>query len=67
MHVAIILDGNGRAIRDQILSLPAKNFSNRRAALALDIGQLPRGEYVLSVDASLERQKASRTLRFAVQ
>jgi hypothetical protein len=62
-----IFDANGRAIRDQLLALPAKNFTNRRAALALDLGQLPRGEYVLSVDASLERQKASRILRFAVQ
>jgi hypothetical protein len=62
-----ILDANGRAIRDQYLALQAKNFTNRRAALAVDIGQLPRGEYVLSVDASLERQKASRILHFAVQ
>jgi VWFA-related protein len=62
-----ILDAKGRAIRDQRLALTVKDFTNRRAALALDIGQLPPGEYVLNVDASLERQKASRILHFGVQ
>ena len=62
-----ILDANGRAVRDQRLALTAKDFANRRAALALDIGQLPPGEYVLMLDASLGRHNASRTLHFAVQ
>ena len=62
-----ILDANGRAIRDQLLALTAKDFTNRRAALALDIGQLARGAYVLSIDASLGRQTTSRILSFAVQ
>jgi len=62
-----ILDGNGRAIRDQILALTVKDFTNRRAALALDIGQLAPGTYVLSIDASLGRRTASRILSFAVQ
>ena len=62
-----ILDAKGRAIRDQLLALAVKDFTNRRAALALDIGQLPPGEYVLNIDASLERQKTSRIVPFAVQ
>jgi VWFA-related protein len=62
-----ILDAKGRAVRDQMVALTVKDFTNRRAALALDIGRLPPGEYVLTLDASLERQKTSRILRFAVQ
>jgi hypothetical protein len=62
-----ILDAKGRAIRDQRLALTVNDFTNRRAALALDIGQLPPGEYVLSVDASAERQTTTRTLHFAVE
>jgi len=62
-----ILDAKGRAIRDQLLALTVKDFTNRRAALALDIGQLPPGEYVLRLDASLGRHTTSRILHFAVQ
>jgi hypothetical protein len=62
-----ILDAKGGAIRDQQLALTGKDFTDRRAALALDIGQLPPGEYVLSLDASLERHTTTRILRFAVQ
>ncbi len=62
-----ILDAKGRAIRDQRLALTVKDFTNRRAALALNIGQLPPGGYVLTLDASLERQRASRILHFGVQ
>jgi hypothetical protein len=62
-----ILDSNGRTIRDQRLALTVKDFTNRRAALALDIGHLPPGDYILSLDASLGRQTTSRILHFAVQ
>jgi len=61
-----ILDADGRKVRDQQLSLAARDFVNRRAALAVDIGQLPPGEYVLMLDASLGRHTTSRTLHFAV-
>jgi hypothetical protein len=57
----------GRTVRDQLLAVAVENFTNRRAALAMDIGELAAGEYVLSLDASMEMQKASRVLRFAVQ
>ena len=62
-----ILDAQGRAMRDQWLALTVKDFTNRRAALALDIGQLPSGDYVLRLEASLGRQTTSRTLHFAVR
>jgi VWFA-related protein len=61
-----ILDTKGRAIRDQLLALSVKDFTNRRAALALEIGQLPPGDYVLNLDASLGRQTTTRILHFAV-
>ena len=62
-----IADATGRVVRDQRLALPAAEFTNRRASLALDIGRLPAGEYVLTVDAAAERGKANRFLRFAVR
>jgi VWFA-related protein len=62
-----IRDAKGRALRDQRLAVPGKDFANRRAALGVDIGELPSGEYVLTVEASVEGQNASRAIRFAVQ
>ena len=57
----------GRAIRDQLLALTAKNFTNRRAGLALDIGELPPGEYILKIEAAVEGHNAGHTLWFTVQ
>jgi hypothetical protein len=54
-------------MRDQVLAVAAKDFTNRRAALALDVGQLSSGDYVLTIDASVERQKTSRALPFSVR
>jgi len=62
-----ILDANGNAVRDQVMALTVNDFTNRRAALALEIGGLPPGEYVLNLDASLAQHKKARTLRFTVQ
>jgi hypothetical protein len=62
-----ILDSNGNALRDQVMALAAKDFTHRRAALALEIGGLPQGEYVLNLDAALAQHKTARTLRFTVQ
>ena len=54
-------------MRDQVLVLTAKDFTNRRAGLALDIGQLPPGEYVLKIEAAVEGHNAGHTLWFTVQ
>ena len=62
-----VLDAKGNAVRDQVLALTTKDFANRRAALALEVGQLPAGEYVVSIEASLARHRTRRALRFAVQ
>jgi len=62
-----IIDASGRAIRDQLLPLAVKDFTNRRAALALDIGHLAPGAYVLSLDASVGRQTTNRRLSFVVR
>ena len=46
---AAIVDQNGYAIRDQLLALTVKDFTNRRAALALDLDQLPPVWHLRSV------------------
>jgi len=62
-----VLDAKGHAVRDQVLALTTKDFTNRRAAIALEVGQLTPGEYVLRIEASQARQSTHRTLRFAIQ
>jgi len=64
-----ILDSKGSAVRDQSLSFSEKMFANRRAdcVITLPLTALPPGEYLLKLEASLSRETAGRTLRFAVQ
>jgi hypothetical protein len=64
---ARLLDGSGRVVRDQSGVLSEQSFTARRADIALDVAQLPPGDYVLAVEASTGGQKASRTLQFAVR
>ena len=64
---AQLLDSSGRVVRDQSGVLSEQGFPQRRADIALDLERLPPGEYVLSVEASTERQKANRTLWFGVK
>ena len=64
---ARILDATGRAVRDQSMVLTEKQFTNRRAGVAIDLDRLPAGAYVFSLDASLNQQAINRTLPFSVQ
>jgi VWFA-related protein len=64
---ARILDATGRAVRDQSMVLTEKQFTNRRAGVAIDLDRLPAGAYLFSLDASLNQQAISRTLPFSVQ
>jgi VWFA-related protein len=64
-----ILDAKGSAVRDQSMPFDASAFTNRRAdcVITLPLANLPAGEYLLKLDASLGRQAAGRTMRFAVE
>jgi hypothetical protein len=66
---ARVLDAQGRAVRDQSLVVAEQAFTNRRAGcqIAIDVEHLPPGDYLLSLDASFDRQATGRALSFAVQ
>jgi len=64
-----ILDAKGAAVRDQSLPFDVGTFFNRRAdcVLTLPIANLPAGDYLLKLEASIDRQAVGRALRFAVE
>ena len=64
-----ILDAKGTAVRDQSLPFSASAFTNRRAdcVITLPVANLPAGEYLLKLEATLDRQNAGRAVRFAVE
>ena len=64
-----IIDAKGIAVRDQSLPFGVEAFTNRRAdcVVTLPLGHLPAGDYLLTLDAALDRQTAVRALRFAVE
>jgi len=64
-----ILDAKGSAVRDQSLPFTEKAFANRRAdcVITIPVANLPPGEYLLKLEASLDRQTAGHALRFAVE
>jgi hypothetical protein len=62
-----IVDGAGREVRDQVMRIAESDFSNRMAGMAADMSGLPAGDYVLSVEATLEEERASRRIPFAVR
>ena len=64
-----ILDAKGGAVRDQSLPFTEKAFTNRRAdcVITLPLASLPRGEYLLKLEASVDRHTTGRALRFAVE
>lgn len=64
-----ILDAKGTAVRDQSLSFTETMFADRRAdcVITIPVANLRPGEYLLQLDASLDRDTAGRALRFAVE
>jgi hypothetical protein len=64
-----ILDARGQAVRDQALVFNERQFALRRAdcVISLPLADLPRGEYLLRLDASMADRDAARALRFAVE
>jgi hypothetical protein len=64
-----ILDAKGGAVRDQSLPFAEQAFTKRRAdcVITLPLAALPPGEYLLKLEASMDRQTSGRALRFAVE
>jgi hypothetical protein len=62
-----IVDGAGLEVRDQVMRIAESDFSNRGAGMAADMSGLPAGEYVLSVEATLDDERASRRIPFTVR
>ena len=64
-----ILDAKGGAVRDQSLPFSEQAFTKRRAdcVITLPLASLPPGEYLLRLEASMDRQTTGRALRFAVE
>jgi hypothetical protein len=62
-----VFTADGRAVRDQRLTLKSENFANRTAGMAVDLTGLPPGGYILAIDASCERETARRRVPFAVR
>jgi hypothetical protein len=65
-----IEDASGTTRRNESGSLAAAEFATHRTAnarLPLPVGDLPPGEYFLTLEAALGAQRAERFLRFAVE
>jgi hypothetical protein len=64
-----LLDAKGGAVRDQSLPFSEAAFTNRRAdcVITLQLSSLPAGDYLLELEASVERRTAGRAIRFAVE
>jgi hypothetical protein len=56
-------------VRDQSLPFSEQAFTKRRAdcVITLPLAALPPGEYLLRLEASMDRQTTGRALRFAVE
>jgi VWFA-related protein len=67
---ARITDTSDRIVLDQVTPLPADRFASTRAAdyrLELPVERLERGEYLLTIDATVNEHTARRGLRFTVR
>jgi VWFA-related protein len=57
-------------VRNQILTLTPDDFSTHRTAtprLALPVQNLPSGEYLLRIDATMGERTADRVVRFSIE
>ena len=64
-----IVDADNRVVYEDTRTLPAAGFSADRASdvrLALPIGSLTPGAYLLTIEATLGPRTARRDLRFTV-
>lgn len=62
-----IVDASGRAVRDQLIQLTEREFTDRRASVAADLDGLHSGDFLLTFDASMATEKDGRGVRFTVQ
>jgi VWFA-related protein len=65
-----IVDGQNRAVHDEVMPLGAAAFQGPRAAdcrIPLPVSQLAPGEYLLRVEATMGKRVAGRAMRFSVQ
>jgi hypothetical protein len=61
-----IADAAGRSLRDEVIRLPEREFTDRRATVAVDLQGMSAGDHVLAFSASMadrtsERAGASRS------
>lgn len=69
LHVRIV-DTQDRVVRDQSLVLGPDAFATNRTAdsrLALPVQNLAPGEYLLSIDATMDERTTGRAVRFEVR
>jgi hypothetical protein len=67
LRARLVERSGGAAVRDEQGTLGEAAFTDRRAAVSLDIERLPPGEYVLTLEAVAGQQQAVRTLGFEVR
>ena len=67
---ARITDTSDRIVLDQVTPLPADRFAGKRGAdyrLELPVERLERGEYLLTIEATQNKNTARRGVRFTVR
>ncbi len=65
-----IVNAQNQAVRDEVMPLSAAAFHTARAAdcrIALPVAQLPPGDYLLRLEATMGERVAGRAMRFHVE
>jgi hypothetical protein len=62
-----IADTAGRSIRDEIIRLTEREFTDRRASVVVDLQGLSAGDYVLTFSASMADRTSERAVRFSAR